>query len=119
MLSGVMLVDVLEVDFFPCETNVTDFTKLAIVELEVVCEEAPELNAEHKASIVDAFVSSYNSLGDVFCDPFFRTLTGAQVERVADIRDGNSLPIEVLAFGGCPGCDPEDVYIYETPGQLS
>jgi hypothetical protein len=117
--TGVVLVDVQEVNVFDCEAEATVFTKLVTIELEVVCDLAPELSDEQKLAIAGAFVSTYNSLGDDFCDPVFRTLTGAQVERVGDIRDGNNLPIELLVFGECRGCDTVNVDIYELPSTIS
>jgi hypothetical protein len=120
-LSRAILFDVQEVDsFFSCETEVTEFVTLVTVDLkvDVLCDEPPILDATEKAALADAFVSTYNDLISTYCDPFFRTLTSAEVVTVGDIREGDSLPIEILARGECRGCDPEDVDIYEFPGSL-
>jgi hypothetical protein len=101
---------------FSCDAGITNFTKLTTVELKFVCEEeAPTTDDPRMIAIAKTFLLTYNSLESRFCDPYFRTLTGAEIVRVGNLREGDNLPIEVLTTGNCRGCDSSGVDIFELP----
>ncbi len=70
VLSSISLEEVQEVDDSPffCESGVTEFTDLVVIDLQIICDDVPTLDDAEKTAIAEEFVSTYNALISKYCD---------------------------------------------------
>ncbi|KAL3943190.1 MAG: hypothetical protein SGARI_000027 [Bacillariaceae sp.] len=109
------LVSVYELDPTFCPNDVTPFTTNVLLEVEV-CPEGTF--AGDLLLIQDAFVTTYNSLSMLYCDPNFRVLQSATVIDQEQVTKGGRdvLRLELTVTGTCQnGCDPATIRVYDFP----
>jgi hypothetical protein len=105
------LLEVQEVEPTLCDAEVVDFEEVFLVDVEV-CDEG--VLDEDVTGLEQAFVTAYNAIAEIFCDPHFRNIESATILRMGEKSQGNSMTLEMKAFGKCRGCDAETVSLYET-----
>ncbi|KAL3919024.1 MAG: hypothetical protein SGILL_003961, partial [Bacillariaceae sp.] len=109
------LVSVYELDPTFCPNDATPFTSNVLLEVEI----CPEGTFTGDLDLVqDAFVTVYNSLSLLYCDPNFRVLQNTTVINQEQVtRDGKFvLRLELTVSGSCQnGCDPNTIGIYDFP----
>jgi hypothetical protein len=100
-----------------CSGEIQEFTKNIVLELIWACSDVLSLDDPEIEDIEAAFVTSYNAAASTYSEPFFRTLTGADIVLMGEATADGNLVIELRVTGNCRGCNPEDVEIYGWPPQ--
>jgi hypothetical protein len=115
--TGITLVDVVEVQVFPCGNVLTRFEKRVVVDFVIDCTELPAgINDPVFDIIAEAYVSSFQTLHEDYCDKEMVSVNSAKVIEMGDIREDNTLPLELLLEMQCLGCDTETTGAYSVPG---
>ena len=106
---------VLEIDEYACDGEVIQFSTVVIVEFGVDCLGGLTFEDPQITQLQQAYVSTYNSLSQEYCDPYARTVSEARVVRIgANTTTGNT-PVEMHIIGNCRGCDVSSTAFYDKP----
>jgi hypothetical protein len=122
LISADFLDGLREVETTSCSSEITEFSKVVIVELvQKPCLQGLNYTGEdlELKRIEEMLVSTYNSLVLNYCDPFFRSLLSAEIVRFGVNTTKGNLPLEVRVNGTCRGCDPDTINLYDLPSVTS
>lgn len=113
------LVDVIEVDVFPCGNVLTNFDQRVVVDYVIGCtDDIPSsINDSVFDTIAEAYVTAFQNLHEDYCDEEMVSVNSARVVEIGDILDGNTLPLELVLEMQCLGCNTDTTGAYSFPGK--